>query len=248
MRHNNSSMHNSSINMAVVDLFGNKPSFATSVNGYMRAIERDFGLDVCNVDFIGTYIDHVVGSFVSNDGVAVPSPTVFGGPVLDDLFGSWDWDDAGTFDEETADDTAQQRNRLPNEWGYAFGDIYKANWYTKFLAPDVRARTYRCSTRNRYGPFRSHFRLPLWIVDELTHKFMDNDRVTYTKRIQSYDTLFLRTQLHILTALEVLASNTPFSRKLETSTNISTEDHRLFFHLFLEKMFGVRGEYISVSC
>ena len=141
MRHNNSSMHNSSINMAVVDLFGNKPSFATSINGYMRAIG--------NVDFIGTYIDHVVGSFVSNDGVAVPSPTVFGGPVLDDLFGSWDWDDAGTFDEETADDTAQQRNRLPNEWGYAFGDIYKANWYTQFLAPDVRDRTY-----------------PLWRVDE----------------------------------------------------------------------------------
>jgi hypothetical protein len=79
------------------------------------------------------------------------------------------------------------------------------------------------------------------MVDELTHKFMDNDWVTYTKRIQSYDTLFLRTQLHILAALEVLASNTPF-RKLETSTNISTEDHRLFFHLFLEKMFGVTGE------
>jgi hypothetical protein len=62
-------MHNSIINMAAVDLFGNEPSFATSVDGYMRVVERDFGLDVCNVDFIGTYIDHVVGSFVSNDMV-----------------------------------------------------------------------------------------------------------------------------------------------------------------------------------
>jgi hypothetical protein len=133
--------------MASMDLLGNEPSFATSVDGYMMAIKRAFGLDVCNVDFIGTYIDHVLESFVSNDGVAVPSPTVLGGPVLDDLFGSWDG--ARTFDEETTDETAERRNHLPNDWGYAFGDIYKANWYTTFLAPDVRDRTY-----------------PLWRVDE----------------------------------------------------------------------------------
>ena len=79
--------------------------------------------------------------------------------------------------------------------------------------------------------------------DELTHRFMNEGWVTYTKRINSYDTLFLCTQLHILAALEVLASNTPF-RKLETSTNISTEDHGLFFHLFLDKLYDIKDEYI----
>ena len=122
--------------------------------------------------------------------------------------------------------------------------MYEANGYRKFLAPEVRQKTYRCSERNRYGPFRSHFRLPLNKVDALTDLFINNEWIKPTKRCSDEGTLYIKAQLHILGALEVLASHTPF-RKLQTSTEISTEEHRLFFHVFLDKMCSIQHEHIK---
>lgn len=221
------------------DLFDD--GFITSPDEYISSIERDFGFNddhLVEVDIDG-YVKQVLGSFADdgrsdNDAHSGVYDTIFD----DELF------DCGSFSDEEDDCSLQPRSRMPNEFGYSFGNVFESSWYKKFLAPDVREKTYRSSSRDRYGAFRSHFRMPLAMVDTLTHLFLDRGWVHYTKRISSYETLFLRTQLNILGTLEVLGSHTPF-RKLETSTNISTEDHRLFFHLFLDRMYSVRNDYIN---
>eukprot|EP00956_Cyclotella_meneghiniana_P025798 scaffold54583_cov64-Cyclotella_meneghiniana.AAC.1 len=211
--------------------------FVTLADEFISSIERDFGFKdnhVVEVD-IDAYVNRVLGSF-ADDGHA---PSGAYDEVFDDeLF------DCGSFTDVEDDCSLEPHVRMPNEFGYSFGNVYESSWFKKFLAPDVREKTYRSSSRDRYGAFCSHFRMPLVMVDTLTHLFLGKGWVGYTKRINSYDTLFLRTQLHILGTLEVLGSHTPF-RKLETSTNISTEEHRKFFHLFLDRMYSVRDDYIK---
>ncbi len=50
-----------------------------------------------------------------------------------------------------------QKKRSPNAFEYKFGNVYQANWYTRFLCDSVRENTYYLSQRDRYGEFRSLF-------------------------------------------------------------------------------------------
>lgn len=225
----------------IFDDGGDDDCFFTSVDDYIKHIEDRFHFGF-NTSLIDTMMDDFSHNF-GNDAHTSSTSLPIGLSIFEDHMDEFDGELLFEEDDENIN-SHEPRERLPNEFGYAFGNVWTSSWYVKFLAPDVRERTYRCSSRDRFGPFRSHFRFPLHKVDDLTHKFILNDWVTFTHRIQSSDELFLRTQLQIMACLNVLGSYTPF-RQLETPTNISREHHRLFFHLFLEKMCSVRDDYIK---
>ena len=65
-----------------------------------------------------------------------------------------------------------------------------------------------------------------------------------TKHCQSRHVLEIKTELLILSALKVLGHHTPF-RALTVDTEISREEHRRFFQLFIAKMYSIRDEFIK---
>lgn len=115
--------------------------FITTAEEYISSIERDFGFNdnhLVEVDIDG-YVKRVLGSFADdgrsdNDAHGVDD-TIFD----DELF------DCGSFLDEEDDCSLQPRSRMPNEFGYSFGNVFESSWYKKFLAPDVREKTYRSS-------------------------------------------------------------------------------------------------------
>ena len=139
-----------------------------------------------------------------------------------------------------------RKKRAANLFGYTFEDIEESSWYTKFLQETggVRQKTYTDSRHNRFGPFRSHFGFTLHRFDILVQIFYDNGWVKPTKRYSTGKLLKIKTELLILGCLHKLANSTP-SRQLETSTNISTSEHLLFFHFFLQKMYSIKDIHIA---
>ena len=136
------------------------------------------------------------------------------------------------------------RPRLPNEYPYHFGNVMKSNWYRKFLHPDVRQKTYRRLSTTRWSDFRSYFRLTLEKVDDLTNMFLDRGWCTPSKRDWDETFFYVKTELRILGALNVLGNHTPF-RQLTTNMELSAEDHQLFFHKFIKKLSSVKSEFIK---
>lgn len=145
------------------------------------------------------------------------------------------------FEEYTT--AARRRRRRSNTYDYAFGDYLNCNYVRKFLSPEVRQRTYELSM-DRKSTFRSHFRVPLVTIEDLSNKFITNEWVTHTKRCSTDHRLSIRTQLFVMCTLEHLGNRRPHAQ-FPTETNMSTSEHRKFFDLFLEKMYSVRREYIS---
>ena len=95
-------------------------------------------------------------------------------------------------DGNKAEDENVQRvrkERAPNAYPYEFGNVFEASWYLKFLAPNVRERTYYLSSRNRYGEFRSLFRMPLQKIEELVSLYIENGWVHMTKHCKTRITL-----------------------------------------------------------
>jgi hypothetical protein len=150
-------------------------------------------------------------------------------------------EDEGEFD---ADPPKERNPRAANAYEFRFGNVYEANWYRKFLEPSVRERTYHLSSRDRFGDFRCLFRLPLTKVDELVSRFIENGWVYETKHCKSVEEMYVRTELFILGSLKVLASHSPF-RTLKVDTEISFEEHRKFFHLFIARMYSIRDNFIQ---
>ena len=134
--------------------------------------------------------------------------------------------------------------RAPNKYAYEFGKLEDANWHRKFLKEGVvREQTYEKSARNRFGTFRGHFRMPLKKIDTLVELFLTKGWVRCTRHCANTKLLKIRTELLILACLHVLGHAIPF-RILSTNTNISTTEHLKFFHLFIDKMYGLKNKYI----
>ena len=138
-----------------------------------------------------------------------------------------------------------RKKRAPNLYPYEFGDVHKANWHRNYLADDVRERTRTLSKRDRYGEFRSHFRVTLDKMEELVELFLSNGWIRRTQHCRDDHTLRVKAELLILSCLKVLSHATPF-RCLTNDTNISFTEHRLFFHKFIEKMCSMRDEYVHL--
>ena len=146
------------------------------------------------------------------------------------------------YDDDEEEETPK-RPRMPNRYAYVFGDPLESNYYQQFLSPAVRERTYE-ESNNRWSDFRSHFRLTLEEIDTITTMFLDRGWVQPTKRCQDRHVLYVRTQLLVMSALEHLASRKPF-RQFKIQTNLCNNDHRLFFDLFVNRLYEHRSEWIS---
>ena len=114
---------------------------------------------------------------------------------LDEYFGDFS---GGWYDLEEDAEIVERRERQPNCFGYSFGDYMASNYYPKFLCPSARDKTYATST-DRRSDFRSRFRVPLTLIDELTSMFIDRGWVhsSYNTTMQrSYKILRQNSTLH----------------------------------------------------
>lgn len=153
-----------------------------------------------------------------------------------------EFDADGSSDDYVEGETSQRRERRANQFGYFFGNFMDCNYYRQFLCPEVREKTYTLSNRSD-SRFRSHFRVPLTIVDDITTMFIERGWVQPTKRVKDRHRLYVRTQLFILCALEHLGNRKPF-RQFPTETNMSESEHRKFQRLFVERMYEIRDEHV----
>jgi hypothetical protein len=210
--------------------------YIPSVDEYIQSIVSEFGLNEKSLD-IGAFIKDALRPFTLVDILCGNTSQSQTQPHHYRYF-------CGEEDFFIDDNSQEKRPRRANVFGYKLGNVLQANWYRQFLAQDNRQQTYSCSERNRFGPFHSHFRLTLKKVDALADLFIENGWVRPIQKCADEGTLYVKTQLHIMGALEVLASHTPF-RKLQTNTEISTEGHHKFFHKFLDKMYSICNEHIQ---
>lgn len=128
---------------------------------------------------------------------------------------------------------------------YVFGDLAAAAWHTKFLAEgEVRRKTEALSL-DRTSTFRGEFRLPLYKIEYLVSLFRERRWIDFSHHCRTEAKLKTKSELLILGALNVLAHGKTF-RSLEVTTNISREEHRKFFHLFLDKMYSIRNDHIRL--
>ena len=116
--------------------------------------------------------------FSTAGGVA----TTTGGPGDDDgdveaplfSFGSYshEFDDASfTFSVESyvGDTRPRRKKRRPNRQYRKKSSVKQSCWYREFLRPGMtRDMTNELLTSDRFGEFRSYFRMPLSKVEELT--------------------------------------------------------------------------------
>ena len=147
----------------------------------------------------------------------------FGGNPFDNPFSANPFDDPFNYDpfnyvphpddDVTDEDNGGKSTRKPrrrNDSPHVFGDVFEANWYRQFLCPEVRDRTYRLSSRDRYGDFRCLFRLPLKKVDDLVNTFLEKDWIRLSKHCRNDEQLRVKAQLLILGTLNVLGHHSPF--------------------------------------
>ena len=136
-----------------------------------------------------------------------------------------------------------RKERSPNRYAYKFGDVEQANWYRKYLAPDVRGMQERLSREDRFGTFRASFRFPLCKVEQLANRFLSEGWIRSTQRCRDERVLKIKAELLIMSCLNMLGQGVPF-RTQSDNTNISVSEHRKFFHKFINKLYEIRDEFI----
>ena len=214
---------------------------------FIRTMESELAHDVGGVDFISTMEDELNSELIRGiDALssALPLSSLDNGLYLGNLS---ELEDA----TNTNDNTRHQRRRVRGKCkeGYTFGNIFESTWYTKFLAPDKNGKegtrniTRRVSSGDRQGTFRSMFRLPLHKIEALADKMVDEGIITPTRRISSDMGVQIKAELHVMGALAVLGHGMPF-RLCSIGSNISKEEHRIFFHRFIDYFFDNHEKYV----
>jgi len=88
----------------------------------------------------------------------------------------------------------ERKPRSCNAFDYEFGNVYEAK-YKKFLCESVRAKTYFLSARDRYGEFRSLFRMPLKKIDNMVSLFIDSEWFYKTKHCKTEEEMIIKLEL-----------------------------------------------------
>jgi hypothetical protein len=101
------------------------------------------------------------------------------------------------------------------------------------------------STSDRFGEFRSYFRMPLSKVEELTDYFIIRGYLKPARSLMQRSEFRERSELFIMTALYRLGTEASF-RTCRALCHISTSEVRLFFDTFLQGMHEMREEFISM--
>ena len=202
------------------------------------------------VDFISMMEDDLNRDLFGQNnalGFALPVSALDNGLFLGGL------DEGGLDDtvDNNNNNTQQRRRRVRGKCkeGYTLGNMFTSTWYTKFLAPDSngnegsRNLTQRVSAGDRQGLFRSMFRLPLHKVEQLADTMIEEEIITPTRRVPSALAVQIKAELHVMAALAVLGHGMPF-RLCSLGSNISKEEHRVFFHRFIDYFFANHEKYV----
>jgi hypothetical protein len=137
---------------------------------------------------------------------------------------------------------------------YNIGNYESSTYHVKFLSNrtvrvphhnhcTVRELTHRLS-KNPKSTFRSWFRMPLYKVELLSQRFIDEKWISLSHHCRDEEKLKMKVDLLILGALSVLGGTVHSFRQLPTVTNICATEHNKFFLLFISKLYSIRDEYI----
>ena len=157
-----------------------------------------------------------------------------------DLSGMEDIDDAEGIEESSV---RVRKERDPNRWGYTLGNWMKSSYYTNYLAPNVRQRTYEQSL-DKHSDFRSHFRVPLIVVDRLRTMFVSRGWITPSRRQRDPYKFRIRCELLIMAALEHLGNRKPF-RQFKVCTGLSYSVHKNFTKSFVKHISSNKDEWVN---
>ncbi len=87
--------------------------------------------------------------------------------------------------------------------------------------------------------------MPLTKIDELVELFLSRGWIELTKHCNDKAILKVKAKLLLMLCLHIVGLAMPFWA-INHNTNISTSKHCKFFHKFVEKMYSIRDEYISL--
>ena len=156
--------------------------------------------------------------------------------------------------EEDAPPKKKRKIHSPRAYHYTIGDYESSTYYVKFLSNQivrvpfhsdctVREQTRRLSKHPK-SIFRAWFRMPLYKVEFLSQRFLDEKWIQLSHHCRTESKLKIKINLLIMGALAVLGGTVHSFRQLPTVTNICATEHSHFFHLFISKLYSIRSEYI----
>jgi hypothetical protein len=209
---------------------------------------------LASVDFIAEFLppaiefgegfrfDEPFNFGVSCDGISMDAT---GGSLS---YGAYD-DDSCSFSVESSVRLRRHRRRnrrkqrCPNRL-YRKESVKLSGWYRNFLRPGMtRDLTHEVSSSDRYGEFRSLFRMPLSKVEELTDIFISRGYIEVPRSLKFREEFRERAELLVMSALYRLGNGQPF-RQCRSMCNISVSEIRLFFFDFLAAMVDMKDEYV----
>ena len=133
----------------------------------------------------------------------------------------------------------RSKNRL-----YRKESVLSSCWYRNFLRPGLtRDLTHELSTSDRFGEFRSLFRMPLSKVEDLTDIFISRGYIKEPRSICFREVFRERSELLVMSALYRLGNGNSF-RQCRSMCHISVSEIRLFFFVFLAAMVEMKDEYV----
>ena len=140
---------------------------------------------------------------------------------------------------------ARRRKRRSNRV-YRKQSVLFSPWYVNFLRPGfTRDLTHELSSSDRFGEFRSLFRMRLDKVEELTTILIDRGYIKEPRSLQFRAEFRERSELLVMTALFRLGSGNSF-RQCRSNTYISVSEIRKFFIVFLDAIVDMRDEYVHL--
>ncbi len=134
-----------------------------------------------------------------------------------------------------------RKQRHPNCL-YRKESVKLSSWYRNFLQPGMtRDLTHELSTSDRYGEFRSLFRMPLSKVKELMDIFISRGYIEVPRSLKFREEFRKRAELLVMLALNRLGNGKPL-HQCRSQCNISVSEIRLFFFDFLAAMVDMKDE------
>ena len=107
----------------------------------------------------------------------------------------------------------------------------------------TRDLTHELSASDRFGEFRSLFRMPLAKVEELTDILISRGYIRAPRSHRFRVEFRERSELLVMSALYRLGTGIPF-RQLRSMCHISASETRLFFVDFINAMIDMKDEYV----
>ena len=107
----------------------------------------------------------------------------------------------------------------------------------------TRDMTNELLTSDRFGEFRSYFRMPLSKVEELTDYFIIRGYLKPARSLMRRSEFRERSELFIMTALYRLGTGASF-RTCRALCHICTTEIQSFIKTFLQGMHEMRDEFI----